>query len=238
MKQAASIKTRLEKLLNQLMRTFKSIEPERKAASDLKERVDEVVKRLEQAGEIRTTARLTHGDERVNKLWSLGNFLRHRAALAAKRDETAWMVISGANLFSLPDTTEALKRMVAMREELDGLRDACDGIKVLVYTIEASNDILGGELLGFVTTAKIIDFEAVRDTVRQYDACIHFLEITRERVVTCIRVLEDTKNRLHGFIVNKNNPRRFTDALNRHSPSFKSGIPKEMQISPFRHGIK
>lgn len=238
MKQTPSIKTRLKSLLNRVMQTFKAIEPERKALGELNERVDEVVKRLDQAGETRTTGRLTHGDERVNQLWALGDLLRRRAFAAAKRDETDWMAISGANLFSLPDTTEALKRMVAMREEIDGLREACEGIKVMVYGIEAANDTIGGELLGFVTTAQDHRLRGRARYGAPDDSCIHHLDLTRERVVTCIRVLEDTKNALHGFIVNKNNPRRFADALNRHSPFFQSGTPKEMQISPFRHEVK
>jgi hypothetical protein len=230
MARTPSLWDKIKAKVKELQREYKQLEPLLQA----KEKADQISGLFDQVTTTADTGRLTSTNEDVNKLYAVGAKLSNHLGVFARQPPSYWLEHSGANLFSHADTTEALKRLVTVREELDGVRSAAEALSALTKLLTANDyaDIKG--VAGSLTTATIADIEARKETWRTFDLSAQHVDRIRANVVIAIDVVRDLQDGLHTFIVQKKNNRRLQDTLSRHSPFYKPGAVDALNVNPWK----
>ena len=205
---------------------------------EAKDKAEEIVGLFDQALNTASSGRLASDNEDVNRLFAIASQLNNHLAALSRRSPNYWLEHSGANLFNHADSTEALKRLVTVREDLEAMSSAAEGLSSLTKLISAKDYAFEKGVSAMYTTATVADLHARQETWQTFRTAAHHAGISRGKVVMAIDAVRDMQNALHTFLVQKKNPQSVRDTVERHSPFFKQGDVDALKVNPWKRAAK
>ena len=156
---------------------------------------------LSAVGAAHDTGTLSASDENINRLAAIARRLSNELSTLNRHDENWWIETSGANLFSVGDSTKAIEILQKQRQHFLNLRDACDGLKTLAAVAFAStvSDIKGLAKL-YIPSIPAMDGFVTKEARDNFDVCISLINSILKKIEVALRAVADMNKVVDRFL--------------------------------------
>jgi hypothetical protein len=165
---------------------------------------------------------LSASEGNLNRLREIANKIASDLSSLNRMDENWWIETSGANLFSVGESTKALSVLQQQVKYLRDLRAACEGLKDLARLIFASSvsDVKGLAKL-YMPSIPTIDAIVMKEITGQFDVCIKLLDSIIKKAELAARTVADMNKAVDRFLilVNSQDPRGAVQAIGSGKPA-------------------
>jgi hypothetical protein len=162
----------------------------------------ETEKALTISGRTSDLGRLSASDDNLNRLREIANKLAGDLSSLNRMDENWWIETSGANLFSVGESTKALAVLHQQVKYLRDLRTACDGLKGLARLIFANSvaNVKGLAKL-YIPSIPMIDAAVMKEITDQFDVCIKLLDSIVKKAELAAATVADMNKAVDRFLI-------------------------------------
>jgi hypothetical protein len=162
----------------------------------------ETEKALTISGRTSDLGRLSASDDNLNRLRNIANKLAGDLSSLNRMDENWWIETSGANLFSVGESTKALAVLQQQVKYLRDLRTACDGLKDLARLIFANSvaNVKGLAKL-YIPSIPMIDAAVMKEITDQFDVCIKLLDSIIKKAELAAATVADMNKAVDRFLI-------------------------------------
>jgi hypothetical protein len=161
----------------------------------------ETEKSLSMAGRTWGSNELSASDDNINRLQEIANRLSDELSTLNRKTANWWIDSSGANLFSVKDSTKAIIILDGQRKTLVALRAACDGLKALTAVAFANTvaDVKGLAKI-YAPSIPLIDAEVTKEVREQFDICKGLIDDILSKLDKATFVIADMNKQIDRFL--------------------------------------
>jgi hypothetical protein len=151
------------------------------------------------------TGQLSASDGNMNRLATIARRFLNELSTLNRFDENWWIEASGANLFSVGDSTKAIGILEQQRQHLVDLKAACDGLRTLAAVAYANTyaDIKGLAKM-YMPSIAALDGIVTKETREGFDNCMKLIDSIVKKVEAALRAVADMNKVVDRFLVLKN----------------------------------